>query len=131
MRLFSFFIPTLPCPGNLLPCAVDYHMSSLFVFSFIGGSMSGGEILIIMLALLMLFGSKNLPSIARSIGKSIETFRRASRDVTDEIMRADLDAPPRSPKNPDALPSQPPAPDLEIKPSKHSVDRHEHPPEQT
>ncbi len=59
--------------------------------------MSGGEILLILLVMLLLFGSKKLPEMARSIGKSMESFRRASREMTDEIMRADLHDPPARP----------------------------------
>ena len=58
--------------------------------AFLGGSMSGGEIMLILLAMLLLFGSKKLPEMARNLGKAMESFRRASREVTDEIMRADL-----------------------------------------
>jgi sec-independent protein translocase protein TatA len=102
--------------------------------AFIGGSMSGGEIFLILLALLLLFGSKNLPSIARNLGKSMESFRKASRDVTDEIMRADLDrdppARPTTPKPPvsAATPaSDPPeAEGLRVTPSAHAVERDEH-----
>ncbi len=61
---------------------------------FFGSSMSGGEIVLILIAALLLFGSKNLPTIARNLGKSMEAFRKASREVTDEIMRADLDRDP-------------------------------------
>jgi len=106
---------------------------------FIGGSMSGAEIMIILVALLLLFGSKNLPSIARNIGKSLETFRRTSREVTDEIMRADLDKDPPPMKSsrreittaeigatePHAEPKPEPQPDLEVKPSAQSVERDE------
>ena len=94
---------------------------------FIGGSMSGGEILLVLLALLMLFGSKNLPSIARNIGKSMETFRRASREVTDEIMRADIDSDrPVKPKPANKKSVETPddeEPPLEVKPTLHAVKR--------
>lgn len=52
--------------------------------------MGGGEILVIFIAILMLFGAKNIPQIARNLGKGLETFRKASRGITDEIMRADV-----------------------------------------
>jgi len=112
------------------------HSSGFIHTAFLGGAMSGGEILLIMLALLLLFGSKNLPSIARNIGKSMETFRRASREVTDEIMRADITA-DRAPPPPERPVSTTPeidtraAPDAEVppvvKPNEHSVGRHETP----
>jgi TatA/E family protein of Tat protein translocase len=101
-----------------------------YVIAFLGGSMSGGEILIILLALLMLFGSKNLPSIARNIGKSMEAFRKASRDVTDEIMRADFHRdPPPAPRSISSPVNESEAPakeeEMSVTPSVHAVERHE------
>lgn len=49
--------------------------------------MGGGEILVILAVGLLLFGSKNLPKIARNLGRAMEEFRRATRQVTQEIMR--------------------------------------------
>ena len=49
------------------------------------------EILVIMVAVLLLFGAKRLPEIARNLGKSMEMFRRAARDVTDEIVHGDAE----------------------------------------
>jgi sec-independent protein translocase protein TatA len=101
--------------------------------AFLGGSMSGGEILLIMVALLMLFGSKNLPSIARNIGKSMETFRKASREVTDEIMRADINREPEPKKKQAIAPAstntdaEKTEPELAVKPSAHTVERDETP----
>ncbi len=56
------------------------------------GAPSGGEILLILFVILLLFGTKNLPKMARTLGRTLEEFRRAARDVSDEIMRADTDA---------------------------------------
>ncbi|MBN1269508.1 MAG: twin-arginine translocase TatA/TatE family subunit [Kiritimatiellae bacterium] len=64
-------------------------MSVPCVLSFLGGSPGGGEILLVLLVLLLLFGSKRLPGIARALGKTLAEFRRATREVTDEIMRGD------------------------------------------
>jgi sec-independent protein translocase protein TatA len=65
-------------------------------FSILGGSFGSGEILLIFVVVLLLFGSKNLPSIARGLGKALEEFRRAARDVSDEIVRGDQ--PPLKPR---------------------------------
>lgn len=51
--------------------------------------MGGGEIFLVLLVALLLFGSKNLPQIARSIGKSLEQIRRAANEVRDEVMKAE------------------------------------------
>ena len=70
-------------------------MSGL-TLSLLGGSFGSGEILLIFVVVLLLFGSKNLPAVARSLGKALEEFRRAARDVSDEISRGDQ--PPLKPR---------------------------------
>ncbi len=37
------------------------------------------------LALIVFFGPKRMPEIARSVGKGIREFRKAMKDVQDEI----------------------------------------------
>lgn len=51
------------------------------VLLFIGGP----EIVIIMMAIVMLFGSKKIPEIARGIGKGIRELKDASNDIKREI----------------------------------------------
>ena len=58
-----------------------------------GGSPGLGEILLVLVALLLLFGARRMPSIARSLGRSLSQLRRAARDVSDELMRADIEEP--------------------------------------
>ena len=67
-----------------------------FTLSILGGSFGSGEVLLIFVVVLLLFGSKNLPSIARSLGKALEEFRRAARDVSNEIVHGDQ--PPVKPR---------------------------------
>lgn len=43
------------------------------------------ELIIIFLVILLLFGAKRIPEIAQGIGKGINEFKKAARDVTDEI----------------------------------------------
>lgn len=62
-------------------------------FAFLGGSMGAGEILVVLVVALLLFGAKRLPSIARSIGQALEELRRAARGVNKEILSADLETP--------------------------------------
>jgi sec-independent protein translocase protein TatA len=83
-------------------------MSVAVPISFLGGAPGGGELLLVFAVLLLLFGAKKLPGIARSLGKTIEEFRRAARDVTDEIMKGEErslpkpeDMPADQPKSPD------------------------------
>ena len=51
------------------------------IILFIGGP----EIIIIMLVVVMLFGSKKIPEIARGLGKGIRELKDASNDIRREI----------------------------------------------
>lgn len=42
------------------------------------------ELLIILIIVLVLFGGKKLPELARSIGSSVKEIRKGFADVTDE-----------------------------------------------
>ncbi|OQA23831.1 MAG: twin arginine translocase protein A [Verrucomicrobia bacterium ADurb.Bin345] len=64
-------------------------MNTLHPLSILGGSLGAGELMVIFLAILLLFGSKNLPKIARSLGRALAELRRAARDFSGEIARAD------------------------------------------
>ncbi len=63
------------------------------------------EIVGILLVMLLLFGAKKLPELARGLGRGINEFKRASRDVQDELQRAVEEEPPAPPR-----PSPPPPP---------------------
>lgn len=81
-------------------------MNILLEPAFIEG-IGGGELLLVMVVALMLFGSKNLPGIFRTAGRTSEQMRKAVREVKNEIMRVEVDPPP------------PPAPLPAIKPAAH------------
>ncbi|MHC4788222.1 MAG: Sec-independent protein translocase subunit TatA/TatB [Planctomycetota bacterium] len=51
------------------------------------GLPGGAEWLIILLVALLLFGSR-LPSVMRSIGRSVNEFKRGLREVEDEVESA-------------------------------------------
>ncbi len=55
------------------------------------GSIGTPELIIIMLVILLLFGSKRLPELAKGIGKGIRQFKKAMDDVKDEIDLKDYD----------------------------------------
>ncbi len=46
---------------------------------------SGSEIIVVLLAVLLLFGSKKIPEVARSIGKGLNEFKKATDDIKREI----------------------------------------------
>ena len=73
-------------------------MSGISTLAFLtGGTLGGGELLVVFLAVLVLFGSKRLPGLARSLGRALEELRRAARDVTDEIKKEAEPMPPPPP----------------------------------
>ncbi|GAB3748497.1 twin-arginine translocase TatA/TatE family subunit [Spirosoma pomorum] len=43
------------------------------------------EMILIFLALLLLFGAKKIPELARGLGKGIREFKDATKDVRDNI----------------------------------------------
>jgi len=49
--------------------------------------MGGGEIMLILAVVLLLFGGKKLPELARGLGKGIRDFKDASEGVKREIHR--------------------------------------------
>jgi len=43
------------------------------------------ELVLVFLVILLVFGAKRIPEIAHGLGKGITEFKRAARDVTEEI----------------------------------------------
>lgn len=56
------------------------------------------EIVLIAVIALLLFGPKKLPELMRSLGRSIAEFKRASREVSEQIHRSMMDEEPPSGK---------------------------------
>jgi sec-independent protein translocase protein TatA len=54
------------------------------VFAFFGG-LGGWEILLIMLVILIFFGAKRIPELARGLGKGIREFKDATTEIKDNI----------------------------------------------
>ena len=48
-----------------------------------------GELLLIVLAILLLFGAKKIPEIARNIGKGMNEFKKGLKDVQDNVNLSD------------------------------------------
>ena len=48
-------------------------------------SFGATEIIIILVIILILFGGKKLPELARGLGKGIKEFKKASNEVTEEL----------------------------------------------
>ncbi len=43
------------------------------------------ELVLVFLVILLVFGAKRIPEIAQGLGKGITEFKKAARDVTEEI----------------------------------------------
>lgn len=49
------------------------------------GNLGATEIILIIVAILILFGAKKIPELAQGIGKGMKEFKRALSDVEDDI----------------------------------------------
>ncbi|MEQ8908470.1 MAG: twin-arginine translocase TatA/TatE family subunit [Vicingaceae bacterium] len=50
-------------------------------------SIAGSEIFFILLIVVLLFGSKKIPDLARGFGKGIREFKNATSDIQEEIRK--------------------------------------------
>lgn len=62
------------------------------------GSLGGQEIMLIFLVILLLFGAKKLPELARGVGKSMGEFKKAREEFEHEITRAEVETTKPKPK---------------------------------
>jgi len=88
------------------------------------------EILLVLLVVLLLFGARRIPDMAQGLGKGIKEFRKAVREVQEEVDTSTRDAapgpsiggtvasqpsaaasPPPQPSVPEPSVPQPPVPD--------------------
>ncbi len=56
--------------------------------------LSGGELILVLGAVLILFGAKKIPEFAKGLGQGMKEFKKASREVQDELENAMTDNPP-------------------------------------
>jgi len=66
------------------------------------------EIIGILVIVLVLFGAKKVPELMKGLGSGIKEFKKASRDVQDEVTRA-IEEDPHPPVKPSA-----PKPDASV-----------------
>lgn len=70
-------------------------------------NLGGGEIFVILLVVLLFFGSKRIPELAKGLGKGMREFKDAMSGIENEVRNASNDTPkPSAPATP-AIP--PPA----------------------
>lgn len=72
-----------------------------------------GQIILILVVVLVLFGAKKLPELARGFGQGIKEFKKATRETTEEFHRAtkEDDEPPKALKSDEKKDDKPQGPD--------------------
>jgi len=53
------------------------------------GSFGGQEIVYILVIVLLLFGAKRLPELARSLGQGIKEFRKSVKEISEDTESED------------------------------------------
>lgn len=56
-------------------------------------NLAGPDGLIILMIILLLFGAKKLPELARGLGSAVREFSKAKDDIQSEMMRPPAEAP--------------------------------------
>jgi sec-independent protein translocase protein TatA len=67
-------------------------------------NLAGPDLLIILLIVLVLFGAKKLPELARGMGQAVKEFQKAKDEFTDELHKAGNN--PATPTAPNVQPAQ-------------------------
>ena len=57
-------------------------------------NLGGGEIFVILLVVLLFFGSKRIPDLAKGLGKGMREFKDAMSGIENEVRNAASDTPP-------------------------------------
>lgn len=70
------------------------------------GNIGPGELILLLVIILVIFGPGRLPEIGNAVGKGIREFRKAATDVTDA---AKIDGPPAAPTTSTTPASTPPS----------------------
>ncbi len=65
----------------------------------LAGFLGGWEWIIVILAVLLLFGAKRIPELAKGLGSGIKEFKKAAREVTEEVQNAGEPVPPVKPSS--------------------------------
>jgi len=60
-------------------------------------NLAGPDLLIILLIVLVLFGAKKLPELARGMGQAVKEFQKAKDEFTDELHKAGNNPAPATP----------------------------------
>ena len=70
----------------------DIHLLTLGFIQGLGWT----EVVVVLFLILLLFGAKRLPELARGFGKSIKEFKKATTEIEDDIRSAIDDEPQKT-----------------------------------
>ncbi len=60
------------------------------------GTFGGQEIAVILVVVLLLFGAKRLPELARSLGQGVREFRKSVKEISEDVDTSESPPPPKS-----------------------------------
>jgi sec-independent protein translocase protein TatA len=61
------------------------------------GPLGGPEIAVILVIVLLLFGAKRLPELARSLGQGVKEFRKSVKEIGEDADDGDSGPPAKQP----------------------------------
>lgn len=76
-------------------------------------NLAGPDLIVILLIVLLLFGSKKLPELAKGMGQAVKEFNKAKEEIERELTRSEVvvqPAPGQQPRQVGELPPTPPTP---------------------
>src|SRR5499425_160021 len=75
--------PEIPCKSGKRS---DVGVAMSFLASFM--NLAGPDLIVILLIILVLFGAKKLPELARGMGQAVKEFQKAKDEFNDELHKA-------------------------------------------
>src|SRR2546428_2511442 len=75
-------------PNCLATCANSLMLSLVMSFLASFMNLAGPDLIVILLIILVLFGAKKLPELARGMGQAVREFQKAKDEFSDELNKA-------------------------------------------
>lgn len=69
--------------------STNFEKNIILQFHFLFLNISGGELVVVLLLVIMFFGANKIPEIARGLGKGIRQVRNATDELKQEINKTD------------------------------------------
>lgn len=62
-------------------------MSTIDMIPLLFGNLGTGEIIVIALVILLLFGGRKIPELMKGLGKGVRSFKQGMNEIQDEIVK--------------------------------------------